>query len=53
MAWLVKALDARGEALEEGSIVLSGGLTASVPLRAHTAVMAEFDGLSPIVVGVG
>ncbi len=50
VAWLAQALDARGEALEEGSLVLSGGLTASVPLRPHGLVIAEFDGLGPIAV---
>ena len=52
VAWLAKALQARGEALEEGSIVLSGGLTASVSLQPHAVVVAEFDGLSPVVIGV-
>lgn len=51
VAWLAAALAARGEALEAGSIVLTGGLTASVPLRAHSLVTAEFDGLGSIMVG--
>jgi 2-keto-4-pentenoate hydratase len=50
VAWLVAALAARGEALEEGSIVLTGGLTASVPLRTHRLVTAEFDGLGSTTV---
>jgi 2-oxo-3-hexenedioate decarboxylase len=53
VAWLVTSLEARGEALEEGSIVVSGGLTASVPLVPNTVVVAEFDGMSPIVVRAG
>jgi 2-oxo-3-hexenedioate decarboxylase len=50
LVWLAAALAARGEALEEGTIVLTGGLTASVPLRTHGMVTAEFDGLGSIVV---
>ena len=33
LVWLAEALAARGERIEAGAIVLSGGLTASVPLR--------------------
>jgi 2-oxo-3-hexenedioate decarboxylase len=50
LVWLATALSARGEALEEGTIVLTGGLTASVPLRVHGLVAAEFDGLGSIMV---
>lgn len=50
VAWLASALARRGEALEEGMIILTGGLTASTPLRTHNLVMAEFDGLGSIVV---
>jgi 2-oxo-3-hexenedioate decarboxylase len=50
VAWLAAALAGRGEALEEGTIVLTGGLTASTALRTHKLVMAEFDGLGSIVV---
>ncbi len=45
VAWLVNTLGARGEYLQAGSVVLSGGLTASVPLTPATVVSAEFDGL--------
>lgn len=45
LAWLVDALATRGERLEAGSIVLTGGLTASVDLRPGAVVSAEFDGL--------
>jgi 2-keto-4-pentenoate hydratase len=48
LVWLAKALAVRGDVIEEGSIVLSGGLTASVPLRAQMLVTAEFDGLGTI-----
>jgi 2-keto-4-pentenoate hydratase len=53
VAWLVRALGGRGEALEEGTIVVSGGLTASALLEPHTVVVAEFDGLSPVVARAG
>ncbi len=50
VAWLANALGAsRGEPLEAGSVVLSGGLTASVPLAAGVGlVTAEFDGLGSV-----
>ncbi|MGD9531224.1 MAG: 2-keto-4-pentenoate hydratase [Dehalococcoidia bacterium] len=50
VAWLAGALAARGEAIEEGAVVLTGGLTASVPLRTDGLVTAEFDGLGPLTV---
>ena len=50
LVWLAEALTARGEAIEPGSIVLSGGLTASVALQARGVVTAEFDGLGSIAV---
>jgi 2-keto-4-pentenoate hydratase len=48
LVWLAQALAARGECIEPGSIVLSGGLTASVLLVAKGMVTAEFDGLGSI-----
>lgn len=48
LVWLAEALSARGEGIEPGSIVLSGGLTASVLLEARGVVTAEFDGLGAI-----
>jgi len=50
LAWLANTLVARGEHLEEGMIVLSGGLTPSVPLAPGVVATAEFDG--PGAVGV-
>jgi 2-oxo-3-hexenedioate decarboxylase len=44
VAWLVNT----GETLPRGSLVLTGGLTAAVPLRAGGSVTAEFDGLGSI-----
>jgi 2-keto-4-pentenoate hydratase len=34
--------------LDAGSIVLSGALTASVPLKAGSIATAEFDGLGSV-----
>ena len=48
VAWLANALAAHGERLEAGSIVLSGGLTASTELRPGAVVSAEFDGLGTV-----
>jgi 2-oxo-3-hexenedioate decarboxylase len=48
LVWLADALGARGERIEAGSIVLSGGLTASVGLEHQSVVTAEFDGLGSI-----
>jgi 2-oxo-3-hexenedioate decarboxylase len=48
VAWLANTLAARGEHLDAGTIVLSGALTASVPLKADSIVTAEFDGLGSV-----
>lgn len=48
LVWLAEALAARGECIEAGAIVLSGGLTASVPLNPRSVATAEFDGLGSI-----
>jgi 2-oxo-3-hexenedioate decarboxylase len=50
LAWLVGALAARDGRLEPGAVVLTGGLTAAVPLRAGDRITAEFDGLDPVEV---
>jgi 2-keto-4-pentenoate hydratase len=50
LVWLAEALATRGESVEPGWIVLSGGLTASVGLEARAVVTAEFDGLGSIAV---
>jgi 2-keto-4-pentenoate hydratase len=50
VAWLVNTLAAQGEHLPAGSVVLSGGLTASVVLRPGANVVAEFDGLGSVEV---
>jgi 2-keto-4-pentenoate hydratase len=48
LVWLAEALATRQECIDPGSIVLSGGLTASVALRPRGVVTAEFDGLGSI-----
>jgi 2-keto-4-pentenoate hydratase len=53
LVWLAEALAERGEGIEPGSVVLSGGLTASVLLQADGVVTAEFDGLGSIGVHCG
>ena len=50
VAWLVNTLATRNEHLPAGSVVLTGGLTASVPLRHGTTVSAEFDGFGSVEV---
>jgi 2-keto-4-pentenoate hydratase len=53
VAWLAGALAARDERIEPGSVVLTGGLTASVALAPGTHVVAEFDGLGRVEVHGG
>ncbi len=53
VAWLAGALAARDDRLEPGTIVLTGGLTAAVPLRPGDRIVAEFDGLDPVEVHGG
>jgi len=48
VAWLVNIIGQRGHYLRPGTIVLSGGLTASVPLERSSVVSAEFDGLGSV-----
>lgn len=48
VAWLVNVLAARGKQLSAGSLVLSGGLTAPVPLSRGRELWADFDGLGTV-----
>jgi 2-oxo-3-hexenedioate decarboxylase len=50
VAWLANTVADQGEHLDAGTIVLSGALTASVPLHRGSVVTAEFDGLGPVEV---
>ncbi len=50
VAWLANCLGPRGERLRAGWLVLSGGLTAPVPLQPGQAVAAGLDGLGSVEV---
>jgi 2-oxo-3-hexenedioate decarboxylase len=50
VAWLINTLAERGERLAAGSLVLTGGLTASVALQRGVGVVAQFDGLGSVEV---
>jgi 2-oxo-3-hexenedioate decarboxylase len=52
VAWLANQLAARGQSLEAGMVVFSGGLTEPVPLQVGTTVTAEIDQLGTIDVFV-
>jgi 2-oxo-3-hexenedioate decarboxylase len=51
VAWLVRELAARGEGLRAGEVVLSGGLTAAVPLAPGDVVVAAIDRLGTLELG--
>jgi 2-oxo-3-hexenedioate decarboxylase len=53
VAWLVNRLAERGQSLDAGMLVFSGGLTEPVPLQVGTSVTAEIDQLGTIEVYVG
>ena len=44
----MNSLGQRGHYLRAGTVVLSGGLTASVGLQQGSVVSAEFDGLGSV-----
>ncbi len=48
VAWLVRRLAATGRGLEAGQIVLSGGLTAALPVAAGDVVTATFGRLGTV-----
>lgn len=48
LALAANALAARGEEIPAGSIILTGGMTDAVPLRAGVAVTAEFTSLGSL-----
>jgi 2-oxo-3-hexenedioate decarboxylase len=50
VAWLLEQLAGPGETLAPGSIILSGGLTAAMPLAPGVVVRAEFDVLGAVEV---
>jgi 2-keto-4-pentenoate hydratase len=51
-AWLVRSLAAAGQGLLAGQIVLSGGLTAAVPVRPRDVVVASIDRLGSVELAV-
>lgn len=48
VAWLVRRLAAEGRGLRAGDIVLSGGLTAAMPIAAGDVVTASFGRLGTV-----
>jgi 2-oxo-3-hexenedioate decarboxylase len=50
VAWLINKLPGGDRPLPPGSVILSGGLTAPVPMGRGSVVSAEFDGLGAIEV---
>ncbi len=48
VAWLARQLSAEGEGLRAGEIVLSGGLTAAIPVGPGDVVVASVDRLGSI-----
>ena len=52
VAWLVRALHAVGEGVAAGQIVLSGGLTAAVPVRPGDRAAATVDRLGRLELAV-
>lgn len=51
VAWLVRSLAAENEGLRAGDIVLSGGLTAAVPVKAGDVVTVSADRLGSVELG--
>ena len=52
VAWLARSLAAAGEGLRAGQVVLSGGLTAAVPVRPRDVVVASIDRLGVVELAV-
>jgi 2-keto-4-pentenoate hydratase len=51
VAWMVRTMAADGEGLRAGDIVLSGGLTAAVPVAPGDVVVASIDRLGTVELG--
>lgn len=51
VAWMVRAMAADGEGLRAGEVVLSGGLTAAVPVGPGDVVVASIDRLGTVELG--
>jgi 2-oxo-3-hexenedioate decarboxylase len=52
VAWMVRTMAADGEGLHAGDVVLSGGLTAAVPVAAGDVVVASIDRLGTLELAV-
>lgn len=50
VAWLVRQLAARGDALRAGEVVITGGLCRAVPLEPGDTITATFDGAVTVAV---
>ncbi len=50
IGWLAARLAEQGKRIEPGQVILSGGLTSSIPLRKDMIARAEFDGLGSVQV---
>ncbi|HET7139776.1 MAG TPA: 2-keto-4-pentenoate hydratase [Arthrobacter sp.] len=50
LLWVANTLGGLGQTLEAGSVVMSGSVTAAVPISAGDTVTASFSGLKPIEV---
>jgi 2-keto-4-pentenoate hydratase len=48
LAWLANTVGARGVALEPGQVILSGSVTAAIPVAAGDSVTATFAGLGSV-----
>jgi 2-keto-4-pentenoate hydratase len=51
VAWMVRELAASGEGIRAGQLVLTGGLTAAVPLRAGDCLVATVDRIGSLELG--
>jgi 2-oxo-3-hexenedioate decarboxylase len=48
VAWLVRSLSSSGEGLRAGDVILSGGLTAAVPVTPGDVVVATIDRIGSV-----
>jgi 2-keto-4-pentenoate hydratase len=52
VAWLVRALAARGKGLEAGHVVMAGGMTEAIAVAPGDTVVATFDRLGSVEIAV-
>ncbi len=53
VAWMVRELAASGEGITAGQLVLTGGLTAAMPLQPGDTLVATIDRLGSVELGCG